>query len=213
MKNEFRFKTAETDEKVTIRLYGDCMEIIEKDGFKTTLSRDTIIDAKLERENHSTTHDYGRVRVSTRVVSGVYVSKSFDVKHTDSYTVVKLRIKTSVMDDILLTGSEEELKDVLYYCVSKYRNVSEDDAFGYYMWLIVGYITLAGWAGMVIAMMVSMNQLFSSNIYETLSDTPASNVYLLFFVIGILGLIPTYRLGSVYKDAKPEVEYSKKVSN
>lgn len=206
MKNEFRFKTAETDEKVTIRLYGDCMEIIEKDGFKTTLSRDTIIDAKLERENHSTTHDYGRVRVSTRVVSGVYVSKSFDVKHTDSYTVVKLRIKTSVMDDILLTGSEEELKDVLYYCVSKYRNVSEDDAFGYYMWLIVGYITLAGWIGLFIMGLCL-------DFLDTCSEAVNSivlNIGLWSSAIAFLGLIPTCLLGFVYKDAKPEVKYPKK---
>ena len=208
--NVFRLENFETKEKVTVRLYSDCMDIVDKDGFITTIARDTIIDANIETETHSEHHDRGKVRVGARIVSGVYISKSIDMSYDDSYTITKLRIKSSVMEDLVLFGSEDELRDILYYCVSKYRNISKDEAFGYYMWLVVGYITLACWAGMVIAMMVSMNQLFSSNIYETLSDTPASNVYLLFFVIGILGLIPTYRLGSVYKDAKPEVEYPKK---
>ena len=207
MKNEFRLRTAETNEKVTIRLYEDCMDIIDKDGFKTTIAKDTITDANLERETHSTINDYGRVRVSARVVSGVYVSKSFDVKNTNSYTVVKLRIKTSVMDDILLTGSEEELKDVLYYCVSKYRNISEDDVFGYYMWLVIGYITVASWIGMFI---MAMYQGFYFDSHEAFSESIAFTISLWFTIIAFLGLIPTCLLGFVYKDAKPEVKYPKK---
>lgn len=202
MKNEFRLENFETNEKVTVRLYDDCMEIIDKDGFKTTLFRDTIIDAKLERETHSTTHDYGKVRVSTKVVSGVYISKSFDVKNTNSYTIVKLRIKSTV-GDLLLTGSEEKLKDILYYCASKYRNLSEGDVFGYYLWLIAGYITLAGWIGMFVM----------SNFLDTYIEPVHSIVCTIgfcFALIAFLGLIPTCLLGFVYKDAKPEVKYPKK---
>ncbi len=207
--NVFRLENAETNEKVTVRLYDDCMDIIDKDGFITTIARDTIVDANIERETHSETKDYGKVRVGARIAPGAYVSRSIDVKNTNSYTIVKLRIK-SVIDDLVLFGSEDELRDILYYCVSKRRVLSKKEVRGYYAWNIVGYITLAAWIGMIITMMVAMNQLFSSNIYETLSDTPASNVCLLFFVIGILGLIPTYLLGFVYKDSKPEVEYPRK---
>ena len=208
--NVFRLENFETNEKVTVRLYDDCMDIIDKDGFITTIARDTIIDANIERETHSETKDYGKVRVGARIVPGVYVSKSIDMSYDNSYTIVKLRIKTSVSGDLFLFGSEDELRDILYYCVSKRRVLSKKEIRGYYAWNVVGYITLSAWAGMIITMMVAMNQLSSSNIYKTLSDTPASNVYLLFFIIGILGLIPTYLLGFVYKDSKPEVEYPRK---
>lgn len=209
--NVFRLENFETNEKVTVRLYDDCMDIIDKDGFITTLFRDTIVDANIERETHSEAKDYGKVRVGARVVPGVYVSRSVDVKNTKSYTLVKLRIK-SVIDDLVLFGSEEDLRDILYYCVSKRRVLNKKEVRGYYAWNVVGYITLSAWVASAFMMMVATYQCYNCG-YETVSDTPASNIFLWFGLIAFLGLIPTYLLGFVYKDSKPEVEYPKKKNN
>ena len=207
MGNEFNLRMADTNEKVTVRLYEDCMDIIDKDGFKTTLFKDTIIDANIERETHSETHDPGKVRVGARIVPGVYVSKSIDMSYVTSYTIVKLRIK-SVIDDLVLVGSEEELKDILRYCVSKRRNLSKKEVRGYYAWLIVGYTTLAIWAVMAIIMMYEL-----SMDLDTLKEFKRTVVYDIagwLSIFAFLGLIPTYLLGFVYKDSKPNVEYPKK---
>lgn len=207
MNNEFRLRTADTNERVIVRLYKDCMDIIDKDGFKTTLFKDTIIDANIERETHSETKDYGKVRVGARVVSGVYVSKSFDVKNTNSYTIVKLRIK-SVIDDLVLVGSEEELKDILRYCVSKRRNLSKKEVCGYYAWLIVGYTTLAIWGIMAIIMMYELSM--DLDTLKEFERTVVHDIAGWLSIFAFLGLIPTYLLGFVYKDSKPNVEYPKK---
>lgn len=208
--NVFRLENFETNEKVTVRLYDDFMDIIDKDGFITTIARDTIVDANMERETHSETKDYGKVRVGARVVPGVYVSRSVDVKNTNSYTIIKLRIKSSVVDDLVLFSSEDELRDILYYCVSKRRHLSKKEVRGYYAWNIVGYTTLVAWAGMAI---MAMYQGFCFDTYEEFSRTVASDIAGWLSIIALFGLILTYLLGFVYKDSKPEVEYPKKVSN
>ena len=204
--NVFRLENFETNEKVTVRLYDDCMDIIDKDGFITTIARDTIVDANMERETHSETKDYGKVRVGARVVPGVYVSRSVDVKNTNSYTIVKLRIK-SVIDDLVLFGSEEQLRDILYYCVSKRRNLNKKEIRGYYAWNVVGYITLAAWIGSAFMLMYYTCNFDTHKEFE---ETIAYTINLWFGAIAFLGLIPTYLLGFVYKDSKPEVEYPKR---
>lgn len=206
--NVFRLENFETKEKVTVKLYDDCMDIIDKDGFITTIARDTIVDANIERETYSETKDYGKVRVGARVVPGVYVSKSFDIKDTKSYTIVKLRIKSSVVDDLVLFGSEEELRDILYYCVSKRRHLSKKEIRGYYAWNIVGYTTLAIWVGMAIMMMYEMSM--DLDTYKEFTRTVAYDISGWLSIVAFLGLILTYLLGFVYKDSKPEVEYPKR---
>lgn len=206
--NVFRLENFETKEKVTVRLYDDCMDIIDKDGFITTIARDTIVDANIERETHSETKDYGKVRVGARVVPGVYVSRSVDVKNTNSYTIIKLRIKSSVVDDLVLFGSEDELRDILYYCVSKRRHLSKKEIRGYYAWNIVGYTTLAIWAIMAIMMMYEMSM--DLDTLKEFRRTVAYDICGWLSIFAFLGLIPTYLLGFVYKDSKPEVEYPKK---
>lgn len=202
MGNEFNLRMADTNEKVTVRLYEDCMDIIDKDGFKTTLFKDTIIDANIERETHSETHDPGKVRVGARIVPGVYVSKSIDMSYVTSYTIVKLRIK-SVIDDLVLVGSEEELKDILRYCVSKRRNISKKESKGYYAWLVSGYITLASWIGFIITSMYQLsNEAF-------LMDT-ATDLYGWFVLATFLSSPITYFLFYIYGDSKPEVKYPEK---
>ena len=206
--NVFRLENFETNEKVTVRLYDDCMDIIDKDGFITTIARDTIEDANLERETHSEHHDRGKVRVGARVVPGVYVSRSIDMSYDTSYTIVNLRIKTSVSGDLVLFGSEDELRDILYYCVSKRRVLSKKEIRGYYAWNIVGYITLAIWVGMAFMAMYEMSM--DLDTYEEFSRTVASDISGWLSIFAFLGLIPTYLLGFVYKDSKPEVKYPKK---
>ena len=207
-RNEFRLENFETHEKVTVRLYDDCMEVIDKDGFKTTLFRDIIVDANIERETHSETKDYGKIRVGARIVPGAYASRSIDVKNTNSYTIVKLRIKSNVIDDLVLFGSEDELRDILYYCVSKRRNLSKKEVRGYYAWLVVGYTTLAIWAGMAIMMMYQISM--DLDTYKEFTRTVAYDICGWLSIFAFLGLIPTYLLGFVYKDSKPEVEYPRK---
>ena len=206
-RNEFRLENFETNEKVTVRLYDDCMDIIDKDGFITTLSRDAIVDANIERETHSEHHDRGKIRVGARIVPGVYLSKSVDMSYDTSYTIVKLRIKSSVVDDLVLFGSEEQLRDILYYCVSKRRHLSKKEIRGYYAWNVVGYITLSAWVGMAF---MAMYQGFCFDTYKEFSRTVASDIAGWLSIIAFLGLIPTYLLGFVYKDSKPEVEYPRK---
>lgn len=48
MKNEFKLKIVETNENVTIILYSNCMDIINENGFITTIDRDDIINANIE---------------------------------------------------------------------------------------------------------------------------------------------------------------------
>lgn len=206
--NVFRLENFETNEKVTVRLYDDCMDIIDRDGFITTIARDTIVDANIERETHSETKDYGKVRVGARIVPGVYVSRSVDVKNTNSYTIIKLRIKSSVVDDLVLFGSEDELRDILYYCVSKRRHLSKKEVRGYYAWNIVGYTTLAIWVGMAIMMMYEMSM--DLDTLKEFRRTVAYDISGWLSIFAFLGLIPTYLLGFVYKDSKPEVEYPRK---
>lgn len=208
MKNEFRLENFETNEKVTVRLYEDCMDIIDKDGFKTTLFKDTITDANIEKETHSEHHDPGRIRVGARVAPGVYVSKSVDMSYDTSYTLVKLRIKSNVIDDLVLFGSEEDLKDILYYCVSKRRNLSKKEVRGYYAWLVVGYTTLAIWAFMAIMMIYELS--LDLDAYKEFTRTATYDICGWLSIFAFLGLIPTYLLGFVYKDSKPEVKYPKK---
>lgn len=205
--NVFRLENFETKEKVTVKLYDDCMEVIDKDGFRTTLFRDIITDANIERETHSEHHDPGRIRVGAKIVPGVYVSKSIDMSYDTSYTIVKLRIK-SVIDDLVLFGSEDELRDILYYCVSKRRHLSKKGVRGYYAWLVVGYTTLAIWAVMAIMMMYQMSM--DLDTYKEFTRTVAYDICGWLSIFAFLGLIPTYLLGFVYKDSKPEVEYPKK---
>lgn len=53
----------ETNEDITVKLYNNCMDIIDKDEFITTIDRGVITNAKIETENHKSTL---RIRTSIR---------------------------------------------------------------------------------------------------------------------------------------------------
>ncbi len=197
MGNEWKhLRMVETGEEVTIRLYDNCMEIIDKDGFKTTIDRDTIVNAKMEGETYTNKYNYGSVRVSARVVPGVYVSHSTPLKGVETYTVKKIRIKTSVMDDILLYGYipaiDKDLETILDYWLARYKNQTESEVKGYYSMLTSCWITAICWIAMFISILSK------------------GSVHFYIVVAVFIGSVRSCRLLDRYYDCKPIAEYPKK---
>lgn len=197
MGNEFKhLRMVETGEEVTIRLYDNCMEIIDKDGFKTTIARDAIVNARMEGETYTRKYNHGSVRVSARVMTGVYVSHSTPLKGTQTYTVKKLRIITSVMGDILLYGYipaiDKDLETILKYCFARYKKQTESEVNGYYSMLISCWVTSICWIAILFTIL-SLN-----------------NVSFYFLAVTFLSSFISCRLLDKYFDCKPIEKYPKK---
>lgn len=198
MGNEWKhLRIAETGEEVTVRLYDNCMEIIDKDGFKTTIIRDTIVNAKMEGETYTNKYNYGSVRVSARVMPGVYVSHSTPLKGTETYTVKKIRIKTSIMDDLVLYGYipaiNKDLETILEYCLARYKKQTESEVNGYYSMLVSCWATSICW----IAILFNILSLNDVSFY--------------FVAVTFLSSFISCRLLDKYYDCKPIEKYPRKI--